>query len=90
MLADRGENRALSIANGYRYCLRAPWEQVAIIFTNESVVGDAVSLLVVHHVELGEILGGVPDGEGGTDPSVVPLKLHFLQPVRDWNLTKKL
>ena len=78
------------IANGYCFCLRAPCERVAIIFTNESVVGDTVSLLVVHHVELGEIFGGVPNGEGGTDPSVVPLKLHFLQPVRVWKSTRKL
>ena len=58
------------------------------IFTNESVVSVAVSLLVVHHVELGEILCCVPDGEGRPDASFVPLELHLLQPVRDWKLTK--
>ena len=58
------------------------------IFTNESVVSVAVSLLIVHHVELGQILGCVADGEGGADASFVPLELHLLQPVRDWKLTK--
>ena len=48
------------------------------IITDEGVVSVAVSLLVVHHVELGQIFGCVPDGEGGADPSFVPLELHFL------------
>ena len=60
------------------------------IFTNESVVSVAVSLLVVHHVELGQILGCVADGEGGADASFVPLELHLLQPVRVWKFTKNL
>ena len=59
------------------------------IFTNESVVSVAVSLLVVHHVELGQILGCVADGEGGADASFVPLELHLLQPIRVWKFTKK-